>query len=128
MINRRSYPTPPPPAWQPPSPSPVPVPVRPHGAWYLAPLVSAGLSGLSAVVAGAVWFGVRVRKSMVDTTEFGDGATVPSYPWNDRQGTVDLLLSLSVLTAALTVAGFVGLTIVRRRDRRDPTRDTPARG
>ncbi|WP_331771304.1 hypothetical protein OG948_47730 (plasmid) [Embleya sp. NBC_00888] len=128
MINRRSYPTPPPPAWQPPFPSPVPVPVRPRGVGYLAPIVSAGLSGLSAVAAGTVWFGVRARKSMADINEYGAGATIPSYPWNDHQGTVDLLLFLSVLTAALAVAGFVGLTIARRRDRRDPTRDTHVRG
>lgn len=128
MIHRRSYPTPPPPAWQPPPSSPLPAPVRPHGVWYLAPAVSAGLSGLSAVAACTVWFGVRARKSMADINEYGAGATVPSYPWNDHQGTVDLLLFLSVLAAALAVAGFVGLTIARRRARRDPTRDTRARG
>ncbi|MGW1991752.1 hypothetical protein [Embleya sp. NPDC001921] len=126
MINRRSYPTPPPPAWQP--PSPWMVPVRPHGAWYLAPALSAGLSGLSLVTAGVVWSGMRVHKSISDTTTYGDGGAVPWYLWDNHQGTVDLLLALSVLTAVLAVGGFVGLTVARRRDRRDPTRATRTRG
>ncbi|WP_331766515.1 hypothetical protein [Embleya sp. NBC_00896] len=108
------------PMWQP------PIRTRPHGAWYIAPAATVGLSAMCLVAAGVVWMGVRARKSLRDTTTYGDGSQVPSYPWNDHQGTVNLWLIMAAVTATLAVAGFVGLATVRGRNRREAARLGPA--
>ncbi|MET7300950.1 hypothetical protein [Embleya sp. NPDC005575] len=127
MSNRRSYPTSPYPMWQRHLPQ-QPTPVRPHAAWFAVPVASAGLSALSAVAASVVWVGVRARKSLSDTTIYGDGSPVPAHVWNDHRNTVDLWLYMAAITAVLAIVGFTGLVIARGGNRREQARRAGTRG
>jgi hypothetical protein len=101
-----------PPAFPPPRPK-----VSPDAVWYVLPGFGAMMALVLGIWAAILHLFIRLQDRAADIAAYGDGNRVIA-PRHTQDGTPTVMAWSGGVLAVLALAGFIGITVARGRDKK----------